>query len=290
MAKSIPAKKKKQTQKKGILQESIGKKLSVTIITYNEEKNIKECIESCLEIADEIVILDSISTDKTEMISKSFSSVRFYKQRFKGHIEQKNDAIALCKYEWILSLDADERVSAELKNSILTFKQKQDDESSNGLQVSRLTYHMGKFIRHSGWYPQYRYRIFKKGKAVWVGENPHDYISIQGKGSKIYGDIIHYSFQDLSHQVNTINQFSSIVAFTRQKKGKKFSILRTIYKPLSKFIETYFFKFGFLDGFPGWVIAVSSAYSTFLKDAKQYELQKEILERPSNVKKDYGRN
>ncbi|MCH1910833.1 glycosyltransferase family 2 protein [Leptospira noguchii] len=290
MAKSIPAKKKKQTQKKGILQESIGKKLSVTIITYNEEKNIKECIESCLEIADEIVILDSISTDKTEMISKSFSSVRFYKQRFKGHIEQKNDAIALCKYEWILSLDADERVSAELKNSILTFKQKQDDESLNGLQVSRLTYHMGKFIRYSGWYPQYRYRIFKKGKAVWVGENPHDYISIQGKGSKIYGDIIHYSFRDLSHQVNTINQFSSIVAFTRQKKGKKFSILRTIYKPLSKFIETYFFKFGFLDGFPGWVIAVSSAYSTFLKDAKQYELQKEILERPSNVKKDYGRN
>lgn len=241
MAKSILAKKKKQTQKKGILQESIGKKLSVAIITYNEEKNIKECIESCLEIADEIVVLDSISTDKTEMISKSFSSVRFYKQRFKGHIEQKNDAIALCKYDWILSLDADERISTELKNSILSFKQKQDDETLNGLQVSRLTYHMGKFIRHSGWYPQYRYRIFKKGNAIWVGENPHDYISIQGKGSKIYGDIIHYSFRDLSHQVNTINQFSSIVAFTRQKKGKRFSILRTIYKPFSKFIETYFF-------------------------------------------------
>ncbi|EMO78447.1 glycosyltransferase, group 2 domain protein [Leptospira kirschneri str. 200801925] len=185
-------------------------------------KNIKECIESCLEIADEIVVLDSISTDKTERISKSFSSVRFYKQRFKGHIEQKNDAIALCKYDWIFSLDADERVSTELKNSILTFKQKQDDETLNGLQVSRLTYHMGKFIRHSGWYPQYRYRIFKKGKAIWVGENPHDYISIQGKGGKIYGDIIHYSFRDLSHQVNTINQFSSIVAFTRQKKEKIF--------------------------------------------------------------------
>lgn len=289
MAKSIPAKKKKQTQKKGILQESIGKKLSVAIITYNEEKNIKECIESCLEIADEIVVLDSISTDKTEMISKSFSSVRFYKQRFKGHIEQKNDAISLCKYDWILSLDADERISTELKNSILSFKQKQDDEAVNGIRVSRLTYHMGKFIRHSGWYPQYRYRIFKKGKAVWIGENPHDYISIQGKGSKILGDIIHYSFRDLSHQVNTINQFSSIVAFTRQKKGKRFSLFRTIYKPLSKFVETYFFKFGFLDGFPGWVIAVSSAYSTFLKDAKQYELQKEILKRPSNVKEDYGK-
>ncbi|EMP08462.1 glycosyltransferase, group 2 family protein [Leptospira interrogans serovar Pyrogenes str. 200701872] len=178
------------------------------------------------------MVLDSISTDKTEMISKSFSSVRFYKQRFKGHIEQKNDAIALCKYDWILSLDADERISTELKNSILSFKQKQDDETLNGLQVSRLTYHMGKFIRHSGWYPQYRYRIFKKGNAIWVGENPHDYISIQGKGSKIYGDIIHYSFRDLSHQVNTINQFSSIVAFTRQKKEKIFyfeNYLQTVF-------------------------------------------------------------
>lgn len=289
MGKSIPTKKKKSEKKIQNPDSSSGKKLSVAIITYNEEKNIGPCIESCLEMADEIVILDSVSTDKTEKISKSYPSVKFYKQKFKGHIEQKNDAIALCKYDWILSLDADERVSPELKNSILNFKQKEDDQIGNGFQVSRLTFHMGRFIRYSGWYPQYRYRIFRKGSAVWVGENPHDYISIQGRGGKIQGDIIHYSFRDLTHQVNTINQFSSIVAFTRQRKGKKFSLLRTIYKPFSKFMETYFFKFGFLDGFPGWVIAVSSAYSTFLKDAKQYELENGIVERPSNVKEDYGR-
>ncbi|TGM10359.1 glycosyltransferase family 2 protein [Leptospira barantonii] len=289
MGKSIPTKKKKTAKKTQTPDSTSGIKLSVAIITYNEEKNIGPCIESCLDIADEIVILDSVSTDKTEKISKSYPSVKFYKQKFKGHIEQKNDAIALCKFDWILSLDADERVSPELKNSILTFKQKKDDETVNGFQVSRLTFHMGRFIRFGGWYPQYRYRIFRKGSAVWVGENPHDYISIRGKGNKIYGDIIHYSFRDLTHQVNTINQFSSIVAYTRQRKGKKFSSLRTIYKPFSKFMETYFFKFGFLDGFPGWVIAVSSAYSTFLKDAKQYELEKGMVERPSNVKEDYGR-
>lgn len=289
MGKSIPAKKKKAQKKTEAPSAPTGKKLSVAIITYNEERNIGDCIRSCLDIADEIVVLDSISTDSTETISKSFPSVRFYKQKFKGHIEQKNDAIALCKYDWILSLDADERVSPELKNSILTFKQKPDDGDLNGLQISRLTFHMGRFIRYGGWYPQYRYRIFRKGQAVWVGENPHDYISIEGNGSKIHGDIIHYSFMDLAHQVNTINQFSSIVAYTRQRKGKKFSVLRTIYKPFSKFVETYFFKFGFLDGFPGWVIAVSSAYSTFLKDAKQYELQKGITERPSNVKSSYGK-
>ncbi|PJZ55945.1 glycosyltransferase family 2 protein [Leptospira barantonii] len=289
MGKSIPTKKKKTAKKTQTPDSTSGIKLSVAIITYNEEKNIGPCIDSCLDIADEIVILDSVSTDKTEKISKSYPSVKFYKQKFKGHIEQKNDAIALCKFDWILSLDADERVSPELKNSILTFKQKKDDETVNGFQVSRLTFHMGRFIRFGGWYPQYRYRIFRKGSAVWVGENPHDYISIRGKGNKIHGDIIHYSFRDLTHQVNTINQFSSIVAYTRQKKGKKFSSLRTIYKPFSKFMETYFFKFGFLDGFPGWVIAVSSAYSTFLKDAKQYELENGMVERPSNVKEDYGR-
>ncbi|TGM59997.1 glycosyltransferase family 2 protein [Leptospira adleri] len=288
MGKTIPAKKKKTEKKTGTAPFTKGKKLSVAIITYNEERNIGECIESCLEIADEIVVLDSNSTDNTEKISKSYPNVRFFKQKFKGHIEQKNDAISLCKFDWILSLDADERVSPELQSSLRKFKEEEGFEERNGFQVSRLTFHLGRFIRYSGWYPQFRYRIFKKGNAIWGGENPHDYISIQGKGGKLSGDIIHYSFRDLTHQVNTINQFSSIVAMTRQRKGKRFSVLRTIYKPFSKFIETYFFKFGFLDGFPGWVIAVSSAYSTFLKDAKQYELEKKLIERPSNVKEGYG--
>ncbi|TGK33712.1 glycosyltransferase family 2 protein [Leptospira gomenensis] len=289
MGKSIPAKKKKASSPKTKpALDSAEKKISVAIITYNEEKNIADCIRSCLEIADEILVLDSISSDKTESIARSFPSVRFLKQKFKGHIEQKNDAISLCKFDWILSLDADERISPELKDSILNFKKEREETGINGFLVSRLTFHMGRFIRHSGWYPQFRYRLFKKGNAVWVGENPHDYISIQGKGAKLKGDIIHFSFRDLTHQVNTINQFSSIVALTRQKKGKKFSLLRTIYKPFSKFLETYFFKFGFLDGFPGWVIAVSSAYSTFLKDAKQFELEQKFVDRPSNVKEDYG--
>ncbi|PJZ55097.1 glycosyltransferase family 2 protein [Leptospira adleri] len=288
MGKTIPAKKKKTEKNTGTPPFTQGKKLSVAIITYNEERNIGECIESCLEIADEIVVLDSNSTDNTEKISKSYPNVRFFKQKFKGHIEQKNDAISLCKFDWILSLDADERVSPELQSSLRKFKEEEGFEERDGFQVSRLTFHLGRFIRYSGWYPQFRYRIFKKGNAIWVGENPHDYISIQGKGGKLSGDIIHYSFRDLTHQVNTINQFSSIVAMTRQRKGKRFSVLRTIYKPFSKFIETYFFKFGFLDGFPGWVIAVSSAYSTFLKDAKQYELEKKLIERPSNVKEGYG--
>lgn len=281
--------KKELSYRSDATKERFQKKLSVAIITYNEQKNIGDCILSCRDLADEIVVLDSDSKDDTKKISLSFPEVRFSSQKFKGHVEQKNDAIALCKNEWVLSLDADERLSEELQISVRKFLESPDDSDLNGLKLSRLTFHMGRFIRFSGWYPQTKYRIFRKGKAKWIGENPHDYLSVEGKGKRLKGDILHYSFQDLSQQVDTINKFSSIVAWTRWRKKKRFSVLRTILKPLGKFWEIFLFKFGFLDGFPGFVIAVSSAYSTFLKEAKGYELNQGMIERPSNLREDYGK-
>ncbi len=261
-------------------------KLSVAVITYNEEKNIKDCIDSFLDIADDIVILDSFSTDKTERIAKSYKKVRFFKHKFTGHIEQKNRAIDLCNGEFILALDADERVSEGLRTEIQNLMA--GDTIKNGYKIPRLTFHMGKFIRHSGWYPLKRFRLFKKGFGNWVGENPHDFIEISGTKSALNGDIIHYSFSDLTHQVDTINKFSSIVSFTRFKKGQGFSLAKCIWKPFVKFIEIYFWKLGILDGFAGYTIAVSSAYSTFLKHAKIYEFEKANLNRPSNLRADYG--
>ena len=149
---------------------------------------------------------------------------------------------------------------------------------------------MGQYIRHSGWYPQYRYRLFHKDKAQWVGENPHDFITINGEGKKLAADIIHYSFLDLSQQIDTINKFSSIVSYTRHQKGQHFSVFKSLYKPFGKFLEIYIFKRGFLDGYPGFVIAIASAFSTFLKFAKIYEYDKGIQERPSNIRKDYGKS
>lgn len=260
--------------------------LSVAIITYNEEKNIIDCIQSCIDIADEIIILDSFSKDRTTELADSFDKVRVYQNKFQGHIEQKNKAIELCSGEWVLSLDADERLTPQLRESIQIALETKSEIVA--YKLARLTYHLGKFIKHSGWYPVYRFRLFKKGYAYWTGENPHDYIAIEGKGKKLLGDILHYSFQDLSDQIDTINKFSSIVSFTRFQKGKRFSIIKSIVKPLSKFIEIYFIKGGFLDGYPGLVIAVSSAFSTFLKFAKMYEYQHKIIQRPSNLRKDYG--
>lgn len=262
-------------------------KLSIAIITFQEEKNIRDCIQSVLEIADEIILLDSFSTDKTREIAESFEKVRFSTNPFSGHVEQKNHAIQLCTYDWILSVDADERVDEELKSAIL--KWKSQPTHLDGYKIARLTWHMGQFIRHSGWYPQRKYRLFKKQKASWVGENPHDYMEITGKGGVLPGNIIHYSFRDLSDQIDTVNKFSSIVAFTRFQKGRRFSFLACLYKPWIKFWEIYLFKAGFLDGFPGFAIAVSSSFSTFCKFAKIYELDRNMIQRPSNVRESYGK-
>jgi glycosyltransferase involved in cell wall biosynthesis len=263
-------------------------RFSVAIITYNEELNIRDCIESVLEIADEIIVLDSFSTDKTLEIAAEYPLVKISQAPFHGHIEQKNNAIQLCEGEWILSIDADERVSPLLRKEISGLLQK-DSISENGFKIPRLTFHIGRFIRHGGWYPLRRYRFFRKGFAKWAGENPHDYIELEGKGGSLKGDIIHYSFKDITHQVDTINKFSSIVAYTRYQKKISFPILKSLYKPIVKFLEMYIFKLGFLDGYPGFVIAISSSYSTFLKFAKLYELQKKLIERPSNLRKEYGK-
>jgi glycosyltransferase involved in cell wall biosynthesis len=263
-------------------------KFSVAIITYNEEKNIKDCIESVHDFSDEIILLDSFSTDKTLEIASQFSNVKIFTNEFKGHIEQKNKAIELCNGRWILSIDADERISPKLKEEILEIL-KLDKKEIKGYKIPRLTFHLGKFIRHGGWYPLKRYRFFQKGFAKWTGENPHDFIEIQGNGKSLSGDIIHYSFKDLTHQVDTINKFSSIVGFTRYKKKISYPIFKSLYKPFIKFLETYFFKLGFLDGYAGFVIAISSSYSTFLKFAKLYELKHGLIDRPSNLNKEYGR-
>ncbi|MCC5814945.1 MAG: glycosyltransferase family 2 protein [Leptospira sp.] len=263
-------------------------KLSVAIITYNEEKNIRDCIESINDLADEIIVLDSFSTDATEQIAKSFPKVKFFTHPFHGHVEQKNKAIELCNFDWILSLDADERADEILQDGILKWKEM--EPNLQGYKIARLTWHMGRFIRHTGWYPKRRYRLFRKDSATWVGENPHDVISIKGEGAIFAGNIIHFSFRDFSDQIDTVNKFSSIVAFTRYKKGRKFSTLACIYKPISKFCEFYFFRRGFLDGFPGFAIAAASSFSTFLKFAKIYELDRQFIQRPSNLRESYGEN
>lgn len=259
--------------------------LSAAIITYNESENIGDCLASVADFVDEIVVLDSYSSDDTEQICRRFEKVTFHQHPFDGHIQQKNRALALCTSEWILSVDADERVTPELRRSIETFLA--SSPNVDGAKFPRLAYHMHRFIRHGGWYPNARYRLVRKGRARWGGENPHDKLILDGRGKKLTGDLLHYSDRDLSDQVATINAFSSIAALTRYNKGKRFHLWRLLVKPISKFIEMYGIKRGFLDGMQGFIIAVSSAYSSFLKEAKLYELDVLGSDKPSNLSQLY---
>ena len=262
--------------------------LSAAIITFNEEENIKDCLDSLSDFVDEIVVLDSFSTDATEEVCRANPKVRFYQHPFDGYIEQKNRAFEKCRSDWILSLDADERVSAELRDSIEDLVNR--NPKIAGAKFPRLTYHMHRYIRYSGWYPNARYRLIRKGMAEWGGNNPHEKLLLKGKGVKIKGDLIHFSAKDLSDQIKTINAFSSLTALTRYNKGKKFHLWRLLFKPVSKFIEMYLVKRGFMDGMQGFIIAVSSSFSSFLKEAKLYELDVLGSEKPSNLSNLHSKN
>ncbi len=257
--------------------------ISVAIITFNEERNLGACIRSCEDVADEIVVLDSFSTDGTEAIARSFPKVRFEQHAFDGHVAQKNRALALCRNEWVLSLDADERLSPELRDEILAL----DPGDRDGFRVPRLTFAMGRGIRHSGWYPQRKPRLFKRSRARSVGDDPHDYFEVDGVRGDLRGDLLHYSFTDLAHQAQSHNAFSSIQAFNYVNRGRRFGITSVVLRPIVKFVEIYVYKRGFLDGLHGFVIAINSAYGTFLKFAKMYELEKGLVARPSNLRPDY---
>lgn len=245
-------------------------KLSVVIITYNEEKNIGRCLDSIKDVADDIVVVDSSSNDKTKEICLE-KGVRFIEHKFEGHIQQKNFAITQAKYPHILSLDADEALSDELKQSIINVK---EDWKADGYYFNRLTNFCGKWIKHCGWYPDQKLRLWDSSKGKWGGVNPHDKFEMKedSKIEFIKGDLFHYSFYTIYQHMETINKFSDIAVKERFYKGKKSNVFLTLVSPIWKFIKTYFILGGFRDGFYGFVISVNSAHSTFLKHVKLREL------------------
>ena len=242
-------------------------KLSVTIITLNEEKNIRDALES-VKWAYEIVVVDSGSSDKTVDICKEYTEKVFYNP-WPGYMAQKNFAVDKATYQWILSIDADERVTPRLVKEIQEVLQY---PKADAYAMPRHVFYLGKWIDHSGWYPDYKVRLFRKDNARWGGINPHDVVIVNGKVEYLKGDLNHYTYKDISHHVNTINNYTTISAGEYLKLDKKANLWDIILRPAATFFKKYFLKQGFRDGFPGFVIAVSSAYYVFLKYAKLWEL------------------
>ncbi|MBN8675683.1 MAG: glycosyltransferase family 2 protein [Chitinophagales bacterium] len=244
--------------------------LSAVIITFNEENNIGRCIESVRKVADEIIVLDSFSTDQTVAIARSFGAI-VYQEKFRGYIGQKNFAMQLASSNYILSLDADEALDNQLADSILAEK---EAFPHRAYEMNRCTNYCGRFIRHGLWYPDKKIRLFDRRIAQWAGLNPHDKIVLQpGFGTKkLKGDLLHYSFNSPDDLVWQNNRLSSIASASLYTKGTRSSWFKMLLRPCWAFINGYFFRLGFLDGADGFAIAVNTSHQVFLKYSKLYRM------------------
>jgi len=247
-------------------------KLSAVILTFNEERNIARCIESVAQVADEILVVDSFSVDRTAAICKELG-VRFVQHPFEGYIEQKNYALQQATHKLVLSLDADEALSPELIDSIKGVK---THRKADGYTMNRLTNYCGKWIHHSGWYPDTKLRLLDRSRGKWGGVNPHDKIEMNSGSTvdKLQGDILHYSYYTFEEHRAQIIKFAEISARSLHESGTNSSILKIFYKPVARFLRSYIVKAGFLDGKEGWTIAYMTAWSSYLRYSQLYKIQK----------------
>ena len=246
-------------------------KLSVVIITFNEESNIERCLNSVKNIADDIVIIDSYSNDRTKELSEKLGA-RVILQKFLGHIEQKNFAITQAKYPFILSLDADEAIDEKLEKEIIKIKQ---NRFSDGYTINRYNNYIGKWIDHGAWKSDVKLRLWDSRNGKWGGLNPHDVFEMKDGVSitKIKGNILHWSYKSVQEHQSKIEYFSDIAAKAYKKKGKKSSWFKILFSPCYRFVRDYLFKLGFLDGKYGFIIAKLAAYEVYLKYKKLKEMK-----------------
>ncbi|WP_461829669.1 glycosyltransferase family 2 protein [Aquifex sp.] len=244
-------------------------KLSVVILTKNEEEDIGRAIKSVKDIADEIIVLDSGSKDRTVEIAKELGAKVFFRE-FDNFSNQRNYSLTLPKMPWILVLDADEELSEELKQSI---KRELRNPRYDCYLLNRRTYFLGKFLNHT-LYPEWRLRLFRKGKAKYEGEL-HEVVRCFGKIGKLKGDLYHYSFKDFKDFLMKNIRYSEISAKALHKKGKRASSRDIIIRPVWTFIKFFFLKKGFLDGWRGFTISLSYAFFNLAKYVFLKELSRD---------------
>lgn len=244
--------------------------LTVSIITLNEEKNLARTLNSVKKFTDEIVIVDSGSTDKTEEIAKSFNA-KFYFQKWLGYGPQRNKSIDLATSEWVLNIDADEEISEELAKKIMDIK---NGKISNidVFKINFMSVCFGKKIKHGGWSNTYRIRLFKKDSGRFNENNVHEEFITSSQIGKINEYILHHSYSDLEDYFTKFNKYTTLGAIEYYKKNKKASFLSIVLSPIYKFIRMYFFRLGFLDGLEGFVLAITSSLYTMVKYYKLREI------------------
>ena len=247
-------------------------KISACITAGNEEKNIRRCLES-IKWADELIVVDSFSTDQTVKIAREYTNL-VYEHRWLGYIGQKNLIKDLASGPWILFVDADEEVSPALRDEILHEFESGAATEYAGYEFPRMVRYLGRWITHGDWYPDVKLRLFRKSLGRCGGREPHDRTTVDGPVKRLRGNIYHYTYSNITDHLKTMDRFTSITAKTKLDEGQPFTLIDVLFRPGFRFFRGYFLKLGFLDGLPGFIIAVSSAFGVFIKYAKLWEAQK----------------
>jgi glycosyltransferase involved in cell wall biosynthesis len=245
--------------------------ISSIIIAKNEEGNIRRCIESQLGCIDEIVLfVDEASTDKTYEIAASYPFVKASIVKWKGYSDTKKDAVLLTTNDWVFWLDADEEFTKELKEEITRLKG--STSSYTAYSIPRKANFLGKWIKHSGWYPGRVIRLFNKNYASFNSQNVHENIHVTGETGQLNNNIAHYTDPSISHYFTKFNNYTTLAANDLKERGRVFHLSDLIIRPIVIFIKMYFIKLGFLDGIQGFILAVFSSAYVFTKYSKFWEL------------------
>ncbi len=246
--------------------------ISVQLVTCNEEANLARCLASLQGLAQEIIVVDSGSTDGTESIARQYGA-QWSHQAWLGFRDQKKVALGKCTQPWVLVLDADEELSAELHQEIVTFFTSPQCERADGASFPRKVHFLGRWITHGDWYPDRKLRLVKRALATFGGQPGHDHVELPA-GSAIVAmraDLHHYSFPTINRYVEKINLFSDAYLERQLASAKPWRWRDALFRPGWRFVRGYILKRGFLDGFPGFWIAISTAYLTFVRHSRLYE-------------------
>jgi glycosyltransferase involved in cell wall biosynthesis len=245
--------------------------LSVAIITFNEERIIEKSLTAVQDLADEIIIIDSFSTDRTEEICRKFSKVKFIQHQFQGFGNQKNFAIEQCSGNWILFPDADEIPDDILKESVKNItSQENPDFLVYNIEFNNIF--LGKALKYGGWGNTRRERLFMKGFGKYSEDIVHECFITSEKIGKLNGKLNHYTYKNIHHHIEKSNKYTSMMAEKMYKNGKRSTVFKILFNPFYQFIKSYFIRLGFLDGLVGYYAASTAAFYTFLKYKKLHEL------------------
>ena len=243
--------------------------VSVYVLTFNNRRTIEQCLNS-LDWAEELIVVDSFSTDGTYEVCQRYTN-KTYQRKWTGHRDQYQYAADLTRQDWIMFVDADEEVPWALADEIRN-ELKEGTAGADAFFVYRRTYYLGRWIRYGGWYPDGEIRLYRKQKGRWEG-GLHAKIVSEGKVKSLQNQYLHYTYRNISDQVQTIDKYSQIAAEDMVREGEQFSLFKLLFHPPFRFIKEYLFKSGFRDGFPGLVIIVSTMFYVFIKYAKLWEIR-----------------